>query len=247
MATANPEQTLMLLKPDALRHSLMGYVLTELSERHTGLCLAAAKVARLSRLLAEEHYAEHRQKVFFPSLLDYLAGRVHYPDEPRKRRLIALVFHGPDAIDRIRALAGPTSPAAARQERPGCIRALGTVVPVPDARGGVLCQRMENLLHSSANSADAELEVQLWFKPDEIPPLLRGYDTEVSDAHYYYKDGQLATAPVRGGACLAAPGDVAWKNDLAALRSLSQGQPASRSLGAVAAKYLLNQADEGDC
>ena len=246
MTSTRLEQTLVLFKPDALKNSLTGYLLSQLSEFHTGLYFAGVKIVHVSRLLAEEHYAEHRQKVFFPSLLDYLMGRIHYPNEPRKRRVIALVYQGPNATSKIRTYVGPTDPHTARLEKPGCIRSLGTVVPILDPQGHAIGQRMENLLHTSADNREAEREVQLWFKPNDIPPLMRTYATEVSDAHFYLKDNQLSTTCVAGGTCLIAPGDVAWKADLDALRSLSRAQPAARSLPAVAAKYLINEEQGAD-
>lgn len=246
MANTRLEQTLVIIKPDALKNSLTGYVLSQLSEFHTGLCFAGAKIVHVSRQLAEEHYAEHRQKAFFPSLLDYLMGCIHYADEPRKRRVIALIYQGPNAAQKIRAYAGPTNPHTARQDQPGCIRALGTVVAILDAQGQVIGQRMENLLHTSADEQEAEREIQLWFKPNDIPPLMRAYPTEISDAHYYLKDHQLSTAYVPGGICLIAPGDVAWQTDLEALRSLSQGKTAVRSLASVSAKYLINEQQVAD-
>jgi len=246
MTSTRLEQTLVLIKPDALKNSLTGYLLSQLSEFHTGLYFAAAKIVQVSRLLAEEHYAEHREKAFFPALLDYLMGRVHYPDEPQKRRVIALVYQGPNAANKIRAYVGPTNPHTARLERPGCIRALGTLVPIVDSGGQVIGQRMDNLLHTSADAKEAEREIQLWFKPSDIPPLMRGYATEVSDTHFYLNDNQLSTAYKAGGTCLIAPGDVAWKADLDALRCLNDAQPAARSLPAVVAKYLINEQQVGD-
>jgi len=97
------EQTLALIKPDALKNSLTGYVLSQLAEFHTGLRFAGAKIVNVSRMLAEQHYAEHRGKVFFPALLEYIRGVVHYPDAPEKRRVIALVYQGEGAIHGIRA------------------------------------------------------------------------------------------------------------------------------------------------
>lgn len=246
MSNARLEQTLVLIKPDALKNSLTGYVLSQLSEFHTGLCFAGAKIVHVSRLLAEEHYAEHRDKAFFSSLIHYLMGRIHYAAEPGKRRVIALVYQGPNAAAKIRAYVGPTNPHTARHERPGCIRALGTLVPIVDPQGHVIGQRMENLLHTSADDKEAEREIQLWFKPNDIPPLMRPYDTEINQTHYYLKDYQLTMAYETGATCLIAPGDVAWKADLEALRALTRGEPAPRSLPAVAAKYLINEQQESD-
>lgn len=238
------EQTLVLIKPDALKNSLTGYVLSQLSQFHTGLRFAGAKIVCVSRLLAEEHYAEHRGKIFFPSLIEYLMGNIHYEEEAWKRRVIALVYHGPGAIQKIRAIAGPTNPHIAREQCPGCVRALGTVVPIIDDSGKVIGERMDNLIHASASSSEAEREIKLWFKPNDIPPLMQDYVIEVSKDHYYFKEGKLYTTYEPDSVCLIAPGDIAWKSDMDALRLFSQDSPAPISLEAVVAKYLINRQQE---
>jgi nucleoside-diphosphate kinase len=234
------EQTLVLLKPDALKNSLTGYLLSQLSEFHTGLHFSGAKIVHVSKMLAEEHYAEHRGKVFYPSLLDYIMGTLHYPDEPWRRRVIAIAYQGPDAIKKIREIAGPTNPHVARQEKPGCIRALGTVVTLKDREGKEIGERMDNLIHASATIEDAEREIKLWFVPGDIPPLMHAYPTEVSDAYYCFKKGRLYTTHEPDSICLLTPGDVAWRSDIEALRQLSLGSLAAASLESVAAKYLIN-------
>lgn len=234
------DQTLVLIKPDALKNSLTGYVLSLLSEFHTGLRFAGAKIVYVSDLLAEEHYAEHRGKVFFASLLEYIKGELHYPNEPWKRRVIALVYQGSDAVQKIRDICGPTNPHVAREQKPGCIRALGALVPLKDGAGSVIGERMDNLIHASAVPADAEREIKLWFIPADIPPFMRTYPTEVNESFYYFKDGRLLLDHEPGSVCLLAPGDIAWKTDLDALRSLQQGASSATSLGSVAAKYLIN-------
>jgi nucleoside-diphosphate kinase len=238
------DQTLVLIKPDALKNSLTGYVLSFLSEVHTGLRFAGAKVVHVNKLLAEEHYAEHRDKVFFPSLIEYIRGALHFPGDEQKQRVIAIVYQGPDAVIKIRGLAGPTNPLTAREQKPGSIRSLGTLVPLTDAQGNVVGQRMDNLLHASANDADAEREIKLWFKPNEIPPCMRIYDVAVSQAHYYYHHGKLMADYEPGSICLLAPGDSAWASDLEALDQCRQGLPSACSLGTVVAKYFINETCE---
>jgi nucleoside-diphosphate kinase len=242
MTDKNFEQTLVLIKPDALKNSLTGYVLTQLSEFHTGLRFAATKIVHVSKTLAEEHYAEHRGKVFYPSLIEHIRGEAHYPDDPWKRRVDAFVFIGPDAIKKIREIAGPTNPNEAREKRPGCIRSLGSLIPIKDAAGNIIGQRMDNLIHASANDSDAEREVKLWFRPGDIPPLMRAYPAEVSTDHFYFKDGRLLKSYEPDSMCLLAPGSVVWQSDLESLQLLYRGQPAPSSLAAVAAKYLINDA-----
>jgi nucleoside-diphosphate kinase len=242
------EQTLVLIKPDALQNSLTGYMLSQLSEFHTGLHFSAAQIVHVSKMLAEEHYAEHLGKVFYPSLLDYIMGGLHYVDEPWRRRVIAIAYQGRDAIKKIRDIAGPTNPHVARQTRPGCIRAMGTLVPLKDAAGNIIGERMDNLIHASANPEDAEREIKLWFTPGDVPPLMHAFPTEISDAFYCYKNNQLFTAHQPGSVCLLAPGDIAWKSDIEALRQLSSGARAASSLNSIAAKYLINdyRADQYD-
>jgi nucleoside-diphosphate kinase len=236
------EQTLVLIKPDALKNSLTGYVLSHLSEFHTNLHFAAVKIVQVNRMLADQHYAEHRGKPFFPALLDYIMGLAHYPDDAWKRRVIAFVYQGPGAISKIRDIAGPTNPNEAREKKPGSIRALGTLVTLKDKEGKVIGQRMDNLIHASSTENDAEREIKLWFKPTDIPPLMNAYSTVVNEEHYYYNsDGKLTLKHERGSICLLAPGDCVWESDLKALEALSKGLPASCSLEAVAAKYLINE------
>jgi nucleoside-diphosphate kinase len=234
------EQTLVLIKPDALKNSLTGYVLSQLSEFHTGLRFAGAKIVHVTRMLAEEHYAEHRGKVFYPGLIEFIMGAIQYPQEVWKRRVIAYVLIGEGAVQKIRNIVGPTNPHEARENRPGSIRSLGTVVPILDSAGNVVGQRIENLIHASANAADAEREIKLWFRPTDLPPLMLAYPTEISKEHFYYKDGKLFTTYEPDRVCILAPGDVVWKSDIDSVRLLFKEKEAPSTLAAVVAKYLVN-------
>ena len=244
MTDKNLEQTLVLIKPDALKNSLTGYVLSLLSEFHTGLRFAAAKIVHVSEMLAEEHYAEHKGKAFFPSLIEYITGVAHNPDNPGTRRVIALVYQGPGAVKKIRDLAGPTNPLVAREKRPGCIRALGTIVPLKDSAGNSIGERMDNLIHASASDAEAEREIKLWFKPHDIPPAMRTYPVERCEDHFYLKGKSLSLKYEPGSDCLLAPGDNVWESDLEALRLLHLKQTSPYTLEAVAAKYMINESAE---
>lgn len=244
MGLGELEQTLVLIKPDALKVSLTGYILSQFSEFHTGLRFAGAKIVHVNRMIAEEHYAEHRSKKFFPGLLDYITGHLHYPAEPEKRRVIALVYSGPDAIQKVRQISGPTNPHIARDQAPGTLRALGTVVNLKDAEGRDAGDRIDNLVHASANEVDAEREIKLWFTPVDIMPYMRAYPTEVADRHYYYKEGKLFTRHEQESICLVAPGDLAWASDLEVLANIHKGRPAALTLESVVAKYLINRERE---
>jgi nucleoside-diphosphate kinase len=244
MDAEETEQTLVLMKPDALKLSLTGYLLSQFSEFHAGLRFAGAKIAHVSRMLAEEHYAEHVGKPFYPPLIDYIRGLMHYADEPHKRRVVAIVYSGRNAVRKVREIAGPTNPHVARVSAAGTIRALGTVVPVKDAAGNTVGERMDNLVHASATQSEAEREIKLWFKPTDIMPYMRTYPAEPCDDHYYFRDGRVFTAHETGSTCLLAPGQTAWKSDLEALHALAQGLPAPCTCGTVVAKYLINEERE---
>lgn len=241
MAKMEREQTLVLIKPDALKNSLTGYVLSQLAEFHTGLRFAGTKIVHVSKMLADEHYAEHRGKVFFSSLIEYIRGELHYPNEPWKHRVIAIVYQGPGAVQKIRDIAGPTNPHIAREQKPGCIRALGTVVPLKDSEGKVIGERMDNLIHASATVDEAEREIKLWFKPNDIPPGMQSYPTETCEGYYYIKDNKLSMKHEAGGICFLAPGNIGWKSDIETLSLLSKGMASSCSLESVVAKYLINE------
>lgn len=233
-------QTLVLFKPDAIKNSLSGYLLTMLSEFNTGLIIAGMKVVHVSTMLAEEHYAEHKGKGFFPSVIEYISGKRHFPTDPQRQRVIALVYQGNDAVKVVRDVCGPTDPVKAREQKPGCIRSLGMTYSVRDESGKVIDSTMENLIHASSNDTDAEREIKLWFKPIDIPPLLRSYPAETCKKHYYVNNGILSDSYSDDAICLVAPGDVVWKSDLDSLDALLQKKTATVSLESVSAKYLVN-------
>jgi nucleoside-diphosphate kinase len=113
-----------------------------------------------------------------------------------------------------------------------------------DAEGKNLGERMDNLIHASANTADAEREIKLWFKPSDIPPPMQPYPTETSKSHYYYKDGKLYDTFDLGRACVLATGDLGWKSDLEALAHLLKGEHSAIPVESVVAKYLINEQPE---
>ena len=145
------EQTvLVLIKPDAIKRQLMGAVLSRLET--LDLQLIGVKVVRVNRALAEEHYKPLRGKPFFEELIQYLCGELHGVGF-----VLALVFRGEEAIRRIRQLAGATNPEAAD---PTTIRgAYGRLT----TKGW-----MDNVLHASSDESEAQREITLWFRPEEL-------------------------------------------------------------------------------
>ncbi|MEW6100961.1 MAG: nucleoside-diphosphate kinase [Candidatus Omnitrophota bacterium] len=144
------EAVLILIKPDGLKKSLTGNILTRLSE--TKLEIVAAKMVRVSRELAEEHYKHLKDEPFFPDLIKYIRGELH-----DRRKVMALVYWGKDAIKKCRELAGATNPEKA--EATSIRGSYGRITTT-----GVY----ENVIHVSSNEEEAAREIKLWFEPDEI-------------------------------------------------------------------------------
>ena len=144
------QQTLVLIKPDGLVKSLTGNILTRLSE--TKLEIVAAKIVKVGPELAREHYRHLQDKPFFDELITYLQGNLH-----ARKKVLAMVYWGEDAIQKVRSLAGATNPEEAD---PTSIRG---------AYGRITSKGVyENVVHASSNEEEAEREIKLWFRPDEI-------------------------------------------------------------------------------
>lgn len=142
-------QTLILIKPDGLKKSLTGNILTRLSE--TKLEIVGVKMVRVSRPLAEEHYRALKDQPFFEELIKYIMGEYH------KKKVMALVYWGEGAIRKVRELCGKTNPEEADS------------VSIRGSYGRITTKGVyENVVHASANEEDAEREIKLWFSPSEI-------------------------------------------------------------------------------
>jgi len=151
------EQTLILIKPDGLKKSLTGNVLARLSE--TKLDIVAAKIARVSRELAVEHYKHMKDKPFFEELIKYIMGEYH------KKKVMAMVYWGEDAIKKVRETCGATNPEEADS------------VTIRGAYGRITTKGVyENVIHASTNRDEAEREIKLWFQPDDI--IVDVYETK---------------------------------------------------------------------
>ncbi len=144
------EATLVLIKPDGLKKSLTGNILTRLSE--TKLDIIAARIVHVSAELAKKHYEALTDKPFFEDLIQYIRGEFH-----EKRKVMAMVYYGEGAINKVRALAGSTNPEEA------------DAVSIRGQYGRITTKGVyENVIHASAHKKDAEREIKLWFQPEEI-------------------------------------------------------------------------------
>jgi nucleoside-diphosphate kinase len=130
------ERTLILIKPDAIERALAGEILARFERR--GFVLRAARLLIVDRELADEHYAEHREKPFFGELVEFITSAP----------TLALVLEGEGAIEVARTTIGATNPA---QATPGSLR------------GDLALAMPNNIVHGSDSPESAEREIALWF------------------------------------------------------------------------------------
>ncbi len=135
------ERTLILVKPDAMQRGLAGEIIKRFEQR--GLKIIGLKLLRISRELAEKHYAVHREKPFFESLVAYITAAP----------VVALALEGSDAVTAARATIGATKPSAA---------AAGSI------RGDYGLEIGRNLVHGSDSAENGALEVANFFSEGEL-------------------------------------------------------------------------------
>jgi nucleoside-diphosphate kinase len=130
------QRTRVLLKPDAVRRGLVGSILSRFEAK--GLSIAAMELRTIDAGLADQHYAEHVAKDFYPPLRDFVTSGP----------LVAVVLEGDEAVEVVRALNGATD---GRKAAPGTIR------------GDFSLSNRENLVHGSDSAESAAREIGIWF------------------------------------------------------------------------------------
>ncbi len=134
------ETTLVLVKPDGIRRGLAGEIVARFERR--GYELRGARLMRITKALARQHYAEHKGKPFFGELVDFITSGP----------VLALAVSGENAIGNVRGMMGATNPA---DSAPGTIR------------GDFATLLGENIVHGSDSRASARRELKLFF-PDGL-------------------------------------------------------------------------------
>ena len=135
------ERSLVLIKPDAIQRGLVGTIISRLEK--VGLKPVAMKMLHLDKALAQRHYAIHKDKPFFDSLVNYITSAP----------IIAIIFEGKKAVEVIRKTMGATDPAKAEA---------GTI------RGDFGLDIEHNTIHGSDSMETATEEIKLFFGEDEI-------------------------------------------------------------------------------
>lgn len=135
------ERTFVMVKPDGVQRGLVGEIMARLEQRQ--LRLIGIKVMRMDRALAQRHYEVHRDRPFFPSLIEYITSGPVVP----------MVWGGANAIAAVRATMGSTDPLEAS---PGTVR------------GDFGLEVEQNLVHGSDGLETAEREISLFFDESEL-------------------------------------------------------------------------------
>lgn len=130
------EETLVLIKPDGVKRQICGEILTRYERK--GLIIKAMKLLQTPKELAEEHYAEHKDKPFFGELVDFITSGP----------VLAFVLAGKNAVTSVRTINGATNPVDAT---PGSIR------------GDYALTMDSNIVHASDSVDSAAREIHLWF------------------------------------------------------------------------------------
>ena len=130
------QRTLVLLKPDAVRRGLVGAILKRFEDR--GLRIVRLELRTIDGDVADQHYAEHVERDFYPPLRAFITSGP----------LVALVVEGEEAIPVVRTLIGPTD---------------GRQAPAGTIRGDLSLSNRENLVHGSDSPESAAREIALWF------------------------------------------------------------------------------------
>jgi nucleoside-diphosphate kinase len=140
VSTPTGERSLVLIKPDAVRRGLVGEILGRFERK--GLVVEQLVLRSMDAELADQHYADHVEKAFYPPLKAFMTSGP----------LVALVLAGDEVIEVVRAMIGATD---------GRKAAAGTV------RGDLSVSNRENLVHASDSPESAKRELALWF-PDLV-------------------------------------------------------------------------------
>lgn len=135
------EQTFVILKPSAVRRFLIGDIITRF--QHKGLIVSGIKMMQLNEAILREHYAHLVDRPFFPSLVESMTATP----------VIVLCLKGKDAVAVVRAMTGATN---SRNAAPGTIR------------GDYGMSGQENIVHASDSPENAVIEINRFFRPEEI-------------------------------------------------------------------------------
>ncbi len=145
------EETLVLVKPDAVQRGLIGEVIHRFEQR--GLKIKGMKMEWIDGTFSKKHYEAHVAKKFYPGLEEFITSGP----------LVAMVIAGVDAVKGVRKIVGDTEP---HSSPPGTIR--GDFAHVSYSHADEKGKSIANLIHASGNAEEARKEIKLWFTKEEL-------------------------------------------------------------------------------
>ncbi|MCI2415517.1 MAG: nucleoside-diphosphate kinase [Candidatus Aramenus sp.] len=138
------QRTFVMIKPDGVKRKLVGEIISRIERK--GLNIVAMKMVQINRERAEELYAEHKGKSFFPELISYITSGP----------VVCIVVEGDEAVAVMRKMIGATDP---KEASPGTIR------------GDFALSKGENIIHASDSEEKARREMYIFFREEEILEL----------------------------------------------------------------------------
>ena len=135
------ERSFVMVKPDAVKRRLIGEIISRLEK--VGLRIVAMRMLQLTKVMAEEHYAIHKDKPFFDDLVKFISSGP----------VVAMVVEGKDAVKRVRKLAGATKPMEAD---------VGTI------RGDLAMEIGRNVVHAADSPENAKIEYSIYFNESDF-------------------------------------------------------------------------------
>lgn len=141
------EKTFVMVKPDGVRRGLVGEIISRFEKK--GLKIIGMKMQNIGRELASKHYFEHREKIFYNNLIEFITSGP----------VVAMVIEGPDAIGIIRKIVGATDP---QKTEPGSIR------------GDYVIFTTFNIVHASDSPESSAREIGLFFNESELSEYILG-------------------------------------------------------------------------
>ena len=157
------QRTLVIVKPDGVARGLVGEIAGRFERK--GLSLVGLRLLNVEKSLAQTHYAEHKAKPFFDSLVSFITSGA----------VVVMAWEGNGAIEVVRNMVGPTS---------------GLKAPAGTIRGDLALSMQNNLIHASDSLDSARRELELWFRSDGM--VAQGQGGGSADRPWLYSTGDLS-------------------------------------------------------
>lgn len=156
------ERTFLALKPDSVKRGIVGEIVSRFED--AGFKICGLKMVQATDQLLEQHYEEHIDKPFYDRLVEYM----------KQGPVVAMVLEGVEAVENVRKIVGDTNP---KDAHPATIRGRYGHMSFAHADGSGSMHK--NIIHASAESEEAEREIDIWFDEEELHDFKVAHEEEV--------------------------------------------------------------------